>query len=71
MTTATIFSWVLAAAPVSSPPTDKAPPRADVMRGPDWARVLTYDTVGEVSAEMVVWSVDDEIRVIEAWMRSG
>jgi hypothetical protein len=64
MLTATIFSWVLAAAPGPSTPTDEAPPpRAEVTSGPDWAGVLTYDDAGEVSAEIVVWSVDQEIRV--------
>jgi hypothetical protein len=64
MLTATIFSCVLAAAPGASP-NNEAPtqPRADVTHGPDWARVLTYDAAGEVSAEIIVWSVDEEIRV--------
>jgi hypothetical protein len=64
MLTATILSWVLAAAPQAAP-TDNAPtpPRADVTHGPDWARVLTYDATGEVSAEIVFWSVDAELRV--------
>lgn len=64
MITATIFSWVFAVAPIPPSPTDNAPPpRAEVTRGPDWARVVTYDTAGEVSAEVVVWSFDEEILV--------
>lgn len=64
MLTATIFSWVLAAAPEAGPNTTAStPPRTDVTRGPDWARVLAYDDAGEVSAEIVVWTVDEEIRV--------
>lgn len=39
------------------------PPRAEVTHGPDWAHVLAYDSAGEVAAEIVVWSANDEIRV--------
>jgi hypothetical protein len=43
--------------------TPAPPPRADVTRGSDWARVLAYDSAGDVAAEIMIWSIDDEIRV--------
>lgn len=67
MFASTILSWVLAAAPETSTLAEAPPSRADVTRGSDWARVLTYDTAGEVSAELVVWSVDEEIRIDAAF----
>lgn len=63
----TIFSWVLAVAPTPPTPTpqiaDTTPPPAEITQGPDWARILTFDSAGDVAAEVVVWSIDDEIRI--------
>lgn len=44
-----------------------ASPRAEVTHGPDWATVLTYDSAGEVTAEIVVWTAGGEIRVDAAF----
>jgi hypothetical protein len=66
MTTATILSWVLAAAPES--PT---PPRADfdvadveVSTGPNSTQLATFDADGDQSGEIVVWAdADNQIRL--------
>jgi hypothetical protein len=78
MTTATILSWVLAAAPV--PPSDAEAPVAytpaeppekvprspiadvEVIESADSTHVFAYDPDGEVAAEVVVWGREGEVR---------
>jgi hypothetical protein len=66
MTTATILSWVLAAAPGPSTPTDKTPPRniesVELDRSEDTVQITARDSEGEVSAEIVVWGREGEVR---------
>jgi hypothetical protein len=71
MITATILSWVLAAAPVTQPPSDVASPdiaTVDVERSDDTAQITARDSDGEVSAEMFIWlDADGRTRLSAAW----
>jgi hypothetical protein len=72
MFTATLLTWVLAAAPQASTPTDKAPPReierVDLERSDDTVQITARDSDGEVSAEMFLWrDSDGNARLDATW----
>jgi hypothetical protein len=71
MLTAAIFSWVLAPAPVSQPPTEVRAPdilTIDVERSDDTAQITARDINGEISAEMFIWlDGDGRTRLNATW----
>jgi hypothetical protein len=72
MYTATIFSWVLAAAPGTSTPIDKSQPReierVDLERSDDTVQITARYSDGEVSAEVFLWrDGDGNARLDATW----